>query len=430
MWNETTPFMPEIVTPKLTILRETLVCEEVRRVPLILTQKRKRCVVKKIEFTAGPAPMPDEVIEQIDAATRDFLGTGMSVRSIPHRHPKVIDMTEETIGLLREVYRVPKSHAVVLVPGGGSSQFKAAALNLIPFPNTRKPVIGHVDSGHWAQAARAKRGLDDLEKAGVCSVRTVASTRGVQYRKVPHTWYEAVDERLPIGCEAFVHITPNDTATGGQLRLSGIPVHRDYGIIADMSSELGTRVIDVEQFDYIYAGAQKLAGETGVTIVIARKVLLQEDCLLLPGPLNVLAQVKSCGALFNTADIEAIYSVNLTTKWMLEQGGLAEMERRNREHAEFLYRMIDDHPSSFEGIVDPDSRSLVNVLFKTTNPNRHGEFADMCEKAGIVGIGPYPGVAKLYEYGDHFRVSLYNARTMKEIGLFCSLMDEFHHRAR
>jgi phosphoserine aminotransferase len=392
--------------------------------PLIFTQKRKRCDVKKANFNAGPGLLPESLEQQLNEARKDFMGRGLSVISISHRDKAVIPMVEETVALVREVLNVPSNHVIVFPQGGASMQFKAWYYNLVPFPTDHKPSIGYLDTGTWSDAAVAKRGGADLQKAGLCSVFTFESTREYKYRRMRHDWYNSVAIRHHKA--DFIHITTNETTNGTQLRLDGIPQRRKYEIVADMSSDILSQPIAVDKYAYIYAGFQKNCGKVGASLVIACEDLIQDECPLCPGPLIVAEQVKAHGALFNTADIEAIYSFNLMLKWIKEKGGLPEMHRRSKDRAALLYEAIDTS-DVFVGIAEEDSRSLMNIAFQIEDSDRHDAFQKFCKESGIEGLDGHRNTAKVI--GRYFRAANYNAQTMENMRLLVDVMAEFERRS-
>ena len=380
-------------------------------------------------FTAGPSLLPAEIEQGLRAATRDFLGTGVSIWSISDRQPLVEDIVQATADLLRKVLSVPKSHAVAFVPGGASSQFTAWILNMTRWPgkeDTRRPKIGYVDSGYGSR--KAFEAGECLQAAGLCSVGIVASSKREDYRTAPCVAH------VPKDVADFVHMTSNETANGTQLRLDGFAVseycnyRRTYPIIADMSSDIFSRRFNVDDFEYIYAGAQKNAGVAGATIVIVRETLIEgkTGSLVLPSPLCVENQVGAQSGLYNTPDLLAIYSIYLTLRWIVNSGGIEEMERRSINRADALYCAIDTS-DLFEGIVSPESRSLMNVTFRLRDASMHESFLKLCTDAGIVGIDGHEGVVPLY--GPHCRASLYNAQTIKNVRRLIDVMREFERRS-
>lgn len=370
-------------------------------------------------FTGGPGLLTPRVEQGLNEACCCFGGARTSIRSTSHRHREVEMFVERMIEMIKRIMAIPSGYSVVFVPGGASAQFHAWMLNMISDIDGRLPRVGYMDSGIWGQKAYAS-GLK-LAKGGVCETSMLAAMIDSYRGLIPINRVLESAQGLD-----YVHMTSNETADGTQHDLDKIPKGHSYKLIADMSSDIMSRRFDVSKFDYIYAGAQKNLGIAGVTIVIVRDGLFGPAHPLLPEPLVIANQKKAKGALYNTADVEALYSVYLTMQWIEEEGGLPEMERWAQARASLFYGALDKS-ALFEAIAHHGSRSLMNATFRLSDPSRNDAFKEYTENEGIVGIG---GHAKMIERnGPCYRASMYNAQTMENMRLLVDVMAEFERRS-
>jgi phosphoserine aminotransferase len=368
-------------------------------------------------FSAGPAALPEWVDQQLLLAGRDFHGTGIPVWSISHRHPKFDKMMDDIIGLVRQLLEVPPGYSIALVPGGATTQFKAWVLNMPYIPG---PHIGYVDSGHWSrQALAAGR---ELEDADLCSSMVVASTEADGYRSMPDLQGDIVGRTANVD---FVHLVSNETVNGTQMQAfptSGWGLRPP--VVADMSSDLFSRPIPIQAFGYIYAGAQKNFGASGVTLVIVRDELVHDKNLVYPASLDLREQIRVKNGLRNTPATFALASVYYMLKWIKREGGVTEMDRRARERANVLYNTIDES-HAFETVVEPSHRSMMNVTFRLRDRAQQANFLHMCEARNIVGIKGH--VAADVHYGPHLRASLYNGQTLDAVQRLIDAIHAFDH---
>jgi len=371
-----------------------------------------------IEFGAGPAKVPEQVLVALHEADYNFMGSGRPLDSINHRGALFEEMHAETIRLVRELLRVPDGYTVLFVPGGATSQMNGSLLNILPWNEPELPEVGYIDAGHWGN--EAVRLGDDLARAGLCTVHLVDSTRCRQYREYP----------LPDISETeldYLHLVTNETVNGVMIRdWDNLRIHPNTVLVADMTSEIMSRPVPIERFGVIYAGTQKNLGVPGETaLVIIRNDLIRSGHPLLPAPLRYAEQIRVKGGLRNTPTSRALYSVNLTLKWIQSQGGVEAMERLAIDRANLLYDFLYREPASrfYEGIANIGSRSRMNVIYRVRNPDWRREYLAYCEDQGLMGLRGHAG-ARAY-LGECVRASLYNCMTLPEVIRLIEVSSDF-----
>ena len=347
---------------------------------------------------AGPAVLPEPVLE---TAQRDLLalpGVGMSILEISHRSKTFERIIEEAEADIRTLAGVPDRYRVLFFQGGASLQFSMVPMNLLPADG----VADYALTGAWA-----KKAAEEAGKVG--RVHVAATTAEEKFRRIPRQ-----DELELSPDAAYVHVTSNNTIFGTQWRR--MPDVGGRPLVVDASSDIFSRPIDVAAHGLIYAGAQKNLGPAGVTLVIVRDDLVARGPVSLPAMLRyaVAAEHKS---LYNTPAVFAIYIVGLVAKWLLAQGGLAEMERRNQRKAAVLYAEID-RTGFYRGTADKDSRSLMNVTFRMASEELEKLFVKEAATAGFDGLKGHRSVG-----GQ--RASLYNAFPLEGVEALVSFMREF-----
>ena len=351
--------------------------------------------MKKINFYSGPAILPPEVLQQAAAAIEDFEGLGLSILEISHRHSAFEAIMAETRALVRELYALPDDYEVLLMSGGASTQFALIPMNLLPSDGK----AAYLQTGKWAENA-----IQEARLFG--EVEVVASSADRDFTYIPKDY--AVDPQA-----TYFHITTNNTIFGTQLHELP-PV--DCPLVADMSSDIFSKPLDVTRFGLIYAGAQKNAGAAGITLVIVRKDLLGKVNRAMPTMFNYQTFIEH-GSMFNTPPVFAVYVCCLTLRWIRAQG-LAALEQRNGEKATLLYNEIDRNPLFF-GRVEREDRSLMNVNFNCTNTELEPTFLQFAQQEfGCVGI-------KGYRTMGGFRASLYNALPLEGVQTLVKAMQEF-----
>ncbi len=347
---------------------------------------------KLINFGAGPAALPQPVLEAAAAALLRYKDTGLSILEIPHRGKLFTAIIEEANELVRELLGLGNDYHVMWMQGGGRLQFCMLPMNFL------QQEAGYVDSGHWAAAA-----MEQAQYYG--QTKVVASTRESDYRIVPEL--TNITDQLD-----YVHLTTNNTIYGTQL--GQIP-NSQSPIVADMSSELFSRQLDYKQCQLIYAVAQKNIGPAGVTLVIMHESMAQRQARDVPDILSYREMARQ-NSMVNTPPVFAIYTSLLTLRWIKEQG-LDTLERKNEEKARILYQAIDKS-NLFYGVAEPDSRSKMNVCFRLHRQEETIPFLDFCRERKITGIKGHRSVGG-------FRASLYNAISLEEVKILVRAIEDF-----
>ena len=354
--------------------------------------------MKKHNFYAGPSILSEYTIRNTAEAIKDFAGTGLSILEVSHRSKEFTAVIEEAQQLVKELLEVPEGYSVLFLGGGASMQFCMAPYNLL----ARK--AAYIDTGTWASNA-----INEARLFG--EVDVVASSKDKNYTYIPKNY------TVPADADYF-HYTTNNTIYGTETRFDP-----EVGVrlVADMSSDIFSRPVDVSKYDLIYAGAQKNLAPAGVTVVIVRDDALGHVDRPIPTMLNYKTHVDK-GSMFNTPPVLPIYSALQTLKYYKEIGGIKEMERRDLAKAEMLYEAIDSS-RMFVGTVEPEDRSIMNVCF-VMKPEYDGldkEFIDFATTKGIVGIKGHRSVGG-------FRASLYNALPIESVKVLVDAMKEFESK--
>jgi phosphoserine aminotransferase len=355
---------------------------------------------RAFNFNAGPAALPLPVLERVREELLDWHGTGMSVMEMSHRSPEFESINAAAEASLRRVLGVPAEYAVIFVQGGGSMQFTMAPMNLC-LPGNPVDVL---HTGAWTAKAIAEL------KKGVLH-RIAASSEAVKFMRVPRP-----EEIQLLPGASYVYLCSNNTIEGTQW--TAFPETGDVPLVADMSSDIASRPVDVKKFGLIFAGAQKNIGPSGVTVVIVRKDLAERADKNLPTLLQYRTHIKE-KSLYQTPPTFAIYVVGLVLEWIESLGGLAAVERRNEAKAKLLYDVIDVG-QFYSCPVEKTSRSKMNVVFRIAGGDEALEkkFAEEAAAAGIVGTPGHRSVGGM-------RASLYNAVTPEAVEALVSFMREF-----
>lgn len=357
-------------------------------------------------FSAGPAMMPDEVLRQAQAEMLDWQGLGMSVMELGHRGPEFQALLEQIEADFREILAIPSNYHVLFVAGGASSQFSMVPLNFLSEQNKQ---ADYIETGIWSHKAvvEAKR-YGDINVAAQTIV-----TDGVHRLPLQEEWQLRPNT-------AYVHYTPNETVDG--IEFHWVPELGKLPLVADMTSSILSRPIDVSQFGLIYAGAQKNVGQAGITIVIVREDLVKEPLAFTPVLYSYKSHVeyKSC---YNTPPTYAIYFAGLVLGWIKRQGGLAVIGERNQRKAKKLYACIDQHSDFYLNKIAPDCRALMNVVFSLRREELTEEFLTQATQAGLANL-------RGHRAAGGCRASIYNA--MPEAGVDClvDFMVDFARRHR
>jgi phosphoserine aminotransferase len=351
-------------------------------------------------FSPGPAVLPREVLEQAQGELLDWRQSGMSVMEISHRSKAFEQVAAEAEADLRELLSIPSNYQVLFLQGGASAQFSLVPLNLASAQST----VDYVNTGHWSQKAIAEAGR-------YCKVH-VAADAGGDYQRVP----PPSELRFSEGA-AYAHYTPNETISG--VEFGYVPETRSVPLVADMSSSILSRPIDVSKFGLIYAGAQKNIGPSGLVVVIVRDDLIGHARTETPLVFDYRA-VAHASSMLNTPPTFAWYMAGLVFKWLKKAGGLAAIGERNRIKAETLYAAIDASPL-YENRIARDARSWMNVTFTLNKPELDATFLAEAADAGLHGL-------KGHRVLGGMRASIYNAMPLPGVEALIAFMREFERQ--
>lgn len=351
-------------------------------------------------FNAGPSALPLPVLQLAQEELVNFKNTGMSVMELSHRSKEFEDVLTHAKETLTELLNIPDTHEILFLQGGASLQFSMIPMNFL----APDQVGTYVLTGSWSEKA-----LKEAKKLGKTAV--VASTKEENYRSIP-----ALDDvKLPKEEIGYLHITSNNTIFGTQW--ADYPSIEGVDLIADMSSDILCRQIDVSKFSLIYAGAQKNLGPSGVTVVILKKELLKRIPEGLPTMLNYETHVKS-NSLYNTPPTFGIYMLSLVLDWIKEQGGVKAIEAQNHKKAKLLYSSMERSSGFYTPHATEESRSIMNVTFTLPNDELTAAFLQQAKEKGFVGLAGHRSIGGC-------RASIYNAVPIEACEALAVFMDEF-----
>ena len=352
--------------------------------------------MKKVHnFTAGPCVLPQQAIDSAIEALKDFKGTGVPVISISHRTKEWEAVMNECRALWKELLNIPEDYEVVFLGGGASMGFLYVAMNFL------ENKAGYLETGVWAKKALK-------EAKGLGNAYAVASSAETVFNYIPKNY------EIPADLD-YLHITTNNTIYGTEL-------HEDLDcpvpLIADMSSDIMSRPVDVSKYAMIYGGAQKNVGPAGVAFFIVKKDMLGKVSRYIPTMLDLRTHITG-ESMFNTPPVFAIYVMNETLKWLKEQGGVEAIYEINKKKAELLYGEIDRNPL-FKGTAAVEDRSIMNVCFVMAEGYEHlqDEFMAFAKAQGMTGIKGHRSVGG-------FRASIYNACPLESVQALVDCMKEF-----
>ena len=346
-------------------------------------------------FNAGPCLLPQVAIDNTIEALRDFKGTGVSLISISHRTKGWEETMEECRSLWKEILNIPDTHEVVFLGGGASLEFLYVAMNYLEHK------AGYLDTGVWAKKALK-------EAQGLGNAVAIASSADKNYSYIPKGYV------IPADLDYF-HITTNNTIYGTEIKED---IDCPVPLIADMSSDILSRKVDVSKYALIYGGAQKNAGPAGVTFAIIRKDSLGKVSRYIPTMLDYRVHIDK-GSMFNTPPVFSIFVMNETLKWLKSIGGIDAIHTLDVKKAETLYAEIDRN-SMFTGTAAKEDRSIMNVCFVMA-PGHEGlqdEFMEYAKNGGMGGIKGHRSVGG-------FRASIYNACTQEDVEALVKCMQDF-----
>lgn len=351
--------------------------------------------MKKYNFGAGPSILPQEVMKATADACTEFQGMGLSLMEISHRTKEFQAVMDEAQALFKELLDIPEGYSVLFVGGGASLEFCMVPYNLL------EKKAAYLNTGVWA-----KKALKEAKLFG--EVVEVASSADANYTFIPK------DYTIPADADYF-HITTNNTIYGTEIRKD---LDSPVPLIADMSSDIFSRPVDVSKYGMIYGGAQKNLSMAGVTFVIVKNELLGKVSRPIPTMLDYRTHVDK-GSMFNTPPVVPIYCALQTLKWIKAQGGVKEMERRAQERADLLYAEIDRN-KLFRGTAEKEDRSLMNICFVMADEYKEleADFLKFATEKGMSGIKGHRSVGG-------FRASCYNAMPLEGVQALVDCMKEF-----
>ena len=349
----------------------------------------------KHNFGAGPCILPQEVFQQAAVAVKDF--NGLSILEVSHRHKDFVAVMDEAIALVKEALNVPTGYSVAFIQGGASLGFTIVALNMM----RDKKKAGYINTGTWSSGA-----IKEAKKVGI-DVNVFASSEDKNFNYLPKNY------TIPSDLD-YIHFTSNNTIFGTQFK--EFP-KTDLPLCSDMSSDIFSRVINVADFDIIYARAQKNLGPAGATLYIVKdEILGKSTSPFMPTYLDLKQQIEK-ESMLNTPPVFSVYVAMLNLRNLIANGGVPEMEKRNNAKAKLLYDEIDSNPA-FKGAVEIEDRSNMNITFLLTDESRAADFDQMWKAAGIVGL---PGHRSVGGY----RASIYNALPIDSVQVLVNTMKEF-----
>jgi phosphoserine aminotransferase len=352
--------------------------------------------MKKHNFYAGPSIMPQYTIDKTIEGIKDFAGTGLSILEISHRSKEFVACINDTIALFKELLEIPAGYHVLFLGGGASLQFAMVPMNML---NTK---AAYLNTGEWAGKA-----LKEAKLFG--EVIEVASSKEKLFNYIPKKY------TIPSDADYF-HITTNNTIYGTELKKDPdikIP------LVADMSSDIFSRPVDVSKYSLIYGGAQKNLAPAGVTFVIVKEDALGKVTRAIPSMLDYRTHIKG-ESMFNTPPVFAIFAAQQTLTWLKNLGGIKAIQKKNIEKAKILYDEIERNKLFMPTIPDPEDRSLMNICFimKPEYKELEKPFADFAKSKGMLGIEGHRSVGG-------FRASTYNALPKESVEALVNAMKEF-----
>lgn len=349
-------------------------------------------------FNAGPAALPEEVLKRAQSEWLDIENSGMSVMELSHRSSQYDKIHNHAIATLKELMDIPENYEVLLLQGGASLQFSMVPMNLLKEGQRADYVL----TGSWSDKA-----FKEGKKIG--EVAIVASSKEDKYTYIPSLADIQVKDDA-----AYLHVTSNNTIYGTQWK--EFPETGNVPLIADMSSDILSEKIDVSKFGLIYAGAQKNLGPSGITVVIIRKDLIQDNKEL-PTMLNYATHSES-NSLYNTPPTLAIYLLSLVLDWAKEQGGIEKIAEINHQKSKTIYDVIDESNGFYKGHARPDSRSHMNVTFNLPTEEAEKQFLAEAKTLGFVGLGGHRSIGGC-------RASIYNAVPLAHCQELADFMKKF-----
>jgi len=355
--------------------------------------------MKKHNFYAGPSILPQYTIDKVIEGVKDFAGTGLSIMEISHRSKEFIAVMDEAVALFKELLEIPAGYQVIFLGGGASLQFSMVPMNLM------EKKAAYLSTGEWAGKA-----LKEAKLFG--EVVEVASSKDKNFNYIPKGY------TVPADADYF-HITTNNTIFGTEIKKD---IDVKVPLIADMSSDIFSRRMDVSKYALIYGGAQKNLAPAGVTFVIVKEDILGKVTRPVPTMLNYQTHIKG-ESMFNTPPVLPVFAAVQTLNWLKNLGGLKVMEKMNIEKAKLLYDEIDRNRLFVSTVKEEEDRSLMNICFVMAEEYKEleGAFADFAKSKGMVGIPGHRSVGG-------FRASTYNALPKESVAALVAVMKEFESK--
>jgi phosphoserine aminotransferase len=356
-------------------------------------------------FSAGPAVLPKEVLQQAAAEMLDWHGSGMSVMEMSHRGPEFISIYQQAVADLRELLAVPPNYKILFLQGGGLGENAIVPLNLVG-RKAQPATVDFIHTGSWSG-----KSIKEAEK--YCNVNVAASAQESKFTSVPpqSSW------KLSAGA-AYLHICTNETIDGVEYQFAPA-LADDTPIVADMSSHILSRVVDVSKYGVIFAGAQKNIGPAGVTLVIVREDLLGSALPICPSAFD-WSVVAAHDSMYNTPPTYGIYIAGLVFQWLKRQGGVAAMEQRNIAKAKLLYAALD-MDDFYQNRVAPDCRSRMTIPFYLRDETLNDKFLAGAKARGLLQLKGHKSVGGM-------RASIYNAMPIEGVQALVDYLNEFAGR--
>jgi phosphoserine aminotransferase len=350
-------------------------------------------------FSAGPAILPEEVLNEAQDNLMSLPGVGMSVLEISHRSKTFDKIINEATSDLKELLGISDDYSILYLQGGASLQFSMIPLNLMPPANKADYIV----TGSWS-----KKAIKEAKRVG--TVNIAASSEEGKFKRIPK------QEELKLDPEAsYVHFTSNNTIFGTEFHYE--PEVGNVPLVCDASSDILSRKLDISKYALIYAGAQKNMGPSGVTFIIIRKDMAERSSENLHTMLSYKTHVDA-NSLYNTPTVFGVYIIGLVAKWLKKNGGLDGMYKTNKEKADLLYKCIDESGGYFKGHAEKDSRSLMNITFNLATEELEKKLVEEATKNGFSGLKGHRSVGGL-------RASIYNAFPKKGVEDLVTFMKDF-----
>ncbi|NNC19948.1 3-phosphoserine/phosphohydroxythreonine transaminase [Corallococcus exiguus] len=360
--------------------------------------------MRVINFNPGPAGLPTAALERARDELLDFQGTGMSIIEHSHRGKAFEAVHNETLALVKELLAVPDTHEILFLQGGASQQFAQVPMNFLPQGGSADYVV----TGGWSEKA-----VDETRYYGTPRIAANTVDKDKRFTRVPTQAELQLDPKA-----AYVHMTSNNTLFGTQWHT--FPEVGQVPLVADMSSDILWKPIDVSRFALIYAGAQKNIGPSGIVLVLVEKSFMAKGRKDIPRIFRYTTYAEN-NSLYNTPPTFSIYLCRNVLSWIKGVGGLKQVEAWNREKGDLLYTAIDRNAGFYRAPVEKASRSYMNVVFRLPDEKLEEAFVAEGAKAGMVGM-------KGHRITGGIRVSLYNAVTVDHVKTLVSFMDDFAKR--